>query len=224
MLECVDTLFVYSIGGLMSKRPPDEDSFIDKILKEFDASIDDVDAESKIAMKDALKESIQMWFPSIGMEPDIELFDGDKQDVLNDVNRSIDSSQADRDALRSQLQILDDVLKDDVLKEEPFPNVHVRVLSPQDLIGGTHNLLGLGAEEKPPLPKRGSIVLDVGETIPVVQRTETTPYRLTCDQGKMYVRTDSNQYELRAGQSMDIDAMTIEVEAIDTTTGWYQTI
>ena len=39
----------------MSKRPPEDDSFIDKILKEFDASIDDVDMESKIAMKDALK-------------------------------------------------------------------------------------------------------------------------------------------------------------------------
>ena len=43
----------------MSKRPPEDDSFIDKILKEFEASIDDVDAESRIAMKDALKESIQ---------------------------------------------------------------------------------------------------------------------------------------------------------------------
>ena len=50
----------------MSKRPPEDDSFIDKILKEFDASIDDVDDESKVAMKDALKKSIQMWFPTLG--------------------------------------------------------------------------------------------------------------------------------------------------------------
>ena len=97
----------------MSKRPPEDDSFIAKILKEFDASIDDVDIESKIAMKDALKESIQMWFPNIGMEPDIEVLDGDKQDVLNDVEESVHSSESNRDALRSQLQILDD----DVLKE-----------------------------------------------------------------------------------------------------------
>ena len=170
MLECVDTLFVYSIGGLMSKRPPEDDSFIDKILKEFDASIDDVDVEAKIAMKDALKESIQMWFPTIGLEPDIEVLDGDKQESLSDA--VIDTSESERETIRSQLQILDD----DVLKEDPFPNVHVRVLSPQDLIGGTHNLLGLGTEETLPLPKRGSIVLDVGETIPVVQRTETATY------------------------------------------------
>lgn len=204
----------------MSKRPPEDDSFIDKILKEFDASIDDVDVESKIAMKDALRESIQMWFPNIGTEPDIELFDGDKQDVVNEVHKSIDTSESEREALRSKLQILDD----DVLKEDPFPNVEVRVLSPQDLIGGTHNLFGLGTEEAPPLPKRGSIVLDVGETIPLVQRIELSTYRLTCDQGHMSVRTDANQYNLRAGQSMDVDAMTIEVEAIETTTGWYQSI
>ena len=203
----------------MSKRPPEDDSFIDKILKEFDASIDDVDIESKIAMKDALKESIQMWFPNIGMEPDIEVLDGDKQDVLNDVERSIESSESHRDSLRSQLQILDD----DVLKEEAFSNVQVRVLSPQDLIGGTHNLFGLGAKPDP-LPKRGSIVLDQGDTIPVVQRTEVSAYRLTCDQGKISIRADLHQYELRAGQSMDVDAMKIEIEAIETTTGWYQSI
>ena len=68
----------------MSKRPPEDDSFIDKILKEFDASIDDVDVESKMAMKDALRESIQMWFPHIGMEPDIEVFDGEKQSVVDE--------------------------------------------------------------------------------------------------------------------------------------------
>ena len=204
----------------MSKRPPEDDSFIAKILKEFDASIDDVDIESKIAMRDALKESIQMWFPNIGMEPGIEVLDGDKQDVLNDVERSIDSSDSQRDALRSKLQILDD----DVLKEEAFPNVQVRVLSPQDLIGGTHNLFGLGIDKQDPLPKRGSIVLDEGDTIPVVQRTEVSTYRLTCDQGKISIRADLHQYELRAGQSMDVDAMKIEIEAIETTTGWYQSI
>ena len=129
----------------MSKRPPEDDSFIDKILKEFDASIDDVDTESKIAMKDALKESIQMWFPDIGMEPDIEVFDGEKQDVLDNIDSSIDDLDSQREAIRSQLQILDD---DDVLKEDSFPNVQVRVLSPQDLIGGTHNLFGLGTDEQ----------------------------------------------------------------------------
>ena len=204
----------------MSKRPPEDDSFIDRILKEFDASIDDVDIESKIAMKDALKESIQMWFPNIGMEPGIEVLDGDKQDVLNDVERAMDSSESHREALRSQLQILDD----DVLKEEAFPNVQVRVLSPQDLIGGTHNLFGLGAEKPDPLPKRGNIVLDEGDTIPVVQRTEVSTYRFTCDQGKIFIRADLHQYELRAGQSMDVDAMNIEIEAIETSTGWYQSI
>ena len=204
----------------MSKRPPEDDSFIDKILKEFDASIDDVDAESKIAMKDALRESIQMWFPDIGTEPDIELFDGDKQDVVNEVHKSLDTSESEREFLRSKLQILDD----DVLKDDPLPNVEVRVLSPQDLIGGTHNLFGLGTEETPSLPKRGSIVLDVGETIPLVQRTEISTYRLTCDKGQIAVRADANQYTLRAGQSMDLDAMTIEIEGIETMTGWYQSI
>ena len=66
----------------MSKRPPEDDSFIDKILKEFDASIDDVDMESKIAMKDALKSRYKCGFLLIfGMEPDIEVFDGERQDV-----------------------------------------------------------------------------------------------------------------------------------------------
>ena len=204
----------------MSKRPPEDDSFIARILKEFDASIDDVDVESKIALKDALKESIHMWFPNIGMEPGIEVFDGDKEDVVNDVERSIDSSESRRDALRSQLQLLDD----DVLKEEAFHDVQVRVLSPQDLISGTHNLFGLGTEKQEPLPKRGSIILDEGDTIAVVQRTEVSTYRLTCDQGKMSIRTDLHQYELRAGQSMDVDAMKIEIQAIETTTGWYQSI
>ena len=68
----------------------------------------------------------------MGTEPEIELFDGDKQ---YDVQKSIDDLDSEREALRSQLQILDD---DDVLKEDSFPNVQVRVLSPQDLIGGTH--------------------------------------------------------------------------------------
>ena len=205
----------------MSKRPPEDDSFIDKILKEFDASIDDIDTESKIAMKDALKESIQMWFPDIGMEPDIEVFDGEKQAVLDSIDSSIDDLDSQREAIRSQLQILDD---DDVLKEDSFPNVQVRVLSPQDLIGGTHNLFGLGTDEQVPLPRRGNIVLDEGDTMPLVQRTEVSAYRLSCDQGKMTIRADVHQYELRAGQSMDVDAMKIEIEAIETTTGWYQSI
>ena len=130
----------------MSKRPPEDDSFIDKILKEFDASIDDVDMESKIAMKDALKESIQMWFPDIGMEPDIEVLDGERQDVVDDIDRSLDDSDSRREELRSRLQILDD---DDVLKEDSFPNVQVRVLSPQELIGGTHNFLDCTDEHLP---------------------------------------------------------------------------
>ena len=205
----------------MSKRPPEDDSFIDKILKEFDASIDDVDMESKIAMKDALKESIQMWFPDIGMEPDIEVLDGERQDVVDDSDRPLDDSDSRREELRSRLQILDD---DDVLKEDSFPNVQVRVLSPQDLIGGTHNLFGLGNDEHVPLPKRGNIVLDEGDTMPLVQRTEMSTYRLSCDQGKIIIRADGDRYELRAGQSMDVDAMKIEIEAVETATGWYQSI
>lgn len=207
----------------MSKRPPEDDSFIDKILKEFDASIDEVDGESKMAMKDALRESIQMWFPHIGMEPDIEVFDGEKQSVTDESNQGSDYIEAQKNALRSQLQVLDD--DEDLLNEEDtFPNVQVRVLSPQDLIGGTHNLFGLGSEEKSPLPKRGKIVLDVGEKRPLVERTQISTYRLTCEQGKMYVRTEQGQYQLRSGQSIDMDAMKIEIEAIDTTTGWYQSI
>lgn len=207
----------------MSKRPPEDDSFIDKILKEFDASIDDVDVESKIAMKDALRESIQMWFPHIEIEPDIEVFDGEKQTVVDGIDELSEDIAAQKNALRSQLQVLDD--DEDLLNEEDtFPNVQVRVLSPQDLIGGTHTLFGLGSERKPPFIKRGKIVLDVGEKRPLVQRREVTTYRLTCEHGKMYVRTEQDQYELRSGQSMDMDAMKIEIEAIDTTTGWYQSI
>jgi hypothetical protein len=207
----------------MSKRPPEDYSFIDKILKEFDASIDDVDVESKIAMKDALRESIQMWFPHIGIEPDIEVLDGEKQTVVDGIDELSEDIAAQKNALRSQLQVLDD--DEDLLNEEDtFPNVQVRVLSPQDLIGGTHTMFGLGSERKPPIIKRGKIVLDVGEKRPLVQRREVSTYRLTCEQGKMYVRTEQDQYELRSGQSMDMDAMKIEIEAIDTTTGWYQSI
>ena len=206
----------------MSKRPPEDDSFIDKILREFDNSIDDVDVESKVAMKDALRESIQMWFPHIGIEPEIEVLDGEKQSVEYGSDEGSEDIEVHKESLRSQLQILDD---EDLLNEEDtFPNVEVRVLSPQDLIGGTHNLFGLGSEVQPPLPKRGKIVLDVGEKRPLVQRTQISTYRLTCEQGKMYVRTELEQYELRSGQSMDMDAMKIEIEAIDTTTGWYQSI
>ena len=207
----------------MSKRPPEDDSFINKILKEFDASIDDVDVESKMAMKDALRESIQMWFPHIGLEPDIEIFDGEKQSFVEGTEDTSEDIEGQKESIRSQLQVLAD--DEDLLNEEDnFPNVQVRVLSPQDLIGGTHNLFGLGTDEKPPLPKRGKIVLDVGEKRPLVQRMQVSTYRLTCEQGKMVVRTEQEQYELRSGQSMDMDAMKIEIEAIDTTTGWYQSI
>ena len=82
----------------MSKRPPEDDSFIDKILKEFDASIDDVDGESKMAMKDALRESIQMWFPHIGMEPDIEVFDGEKPSVADESNHLSNDSEEQKNA------------------------------------------------------------------------------------------------------------------------------
>ena len=67
-------------------------------------------------------------------------------------------------------------------------------------------------------------MLDVGETIPLVQRTEVATYRLTCEQGAMCVLADANQYKLRAGQSMDVDAMKIVIEAIETATGWYQSV
>ena len=97
----------------MSKRPPEDDSFIDKILKEFDASIDDVDVESKMAMKDALRESIQMWFPHIGMEPDIEVFDGEKQSVVDE--ELSDDIAEQKNALRSQAVLDDD---EDLLNEE----------------------------------------------------------------------------------------------------------
>ena len=208
----------------MSKRPPEDDSFIDKILKEFDASMnyvdDDVDGESKEAMKAALRESIQMWFPHIGMEPEMEVLDGDKAFETSASEASTDESQ--REALRSQFQILDE--EEDLLREEdPFPNVQVRVLSPKDLLGGGHSLFGLGSAEKQ-LPKRGNIVLDVNETLLVVQRSVTAPYRISCDKGRVKIHTESNQYELRAGQSMDMDAMSISVEGVEVSTGWYQSI
>lgn len=105
----------------MSKRPPEDESFIEKILQELDASIDDVDAESKAAMKDALRDSMQMWFPNIGMEPEIEILDGEK-DVLESSQKQVDEIDIHKETLRSQLQVLES--PDDIFnEEEPFPNV-----------------------------------------------------------------------------------------------------
>ena len=204
----------------MSKRPPEDESFIEKILQELDGSIDDVDAESKAAMKDALRDSMQMWFPNIGMEPEIEILDGEK-DVLESSQKQVDETDIHKETLRSQLQILES--PDDILnEEEPFPNVQVRVLSPQDLLGGVHTLFG--GEEQKPLPERGSIDLESGEKLPIVERSEVATYRLSCEQGKMSIRTETKKYELRAGQSMDMDAATIELEALEATTGWFQSV
>ena len=204
----------------MSKRPPEDESFIEKILQELDASIDDVDVETKAAMKDALKDSMQMWFPNIGMEPEIEVLDGEK-DVASRPDKQLDETEIHKESLRSQLQILD--APDELLNEqESFPNVQVRVLSPQDLLGGVHTLLG--REEQKPLPDRGNIDLQSGEKLPIVERSTMATYRLSCEQGKMSIRTETKEYELRAGQSMDMDAMKIEVEALEPTTGWFQSV
>ena len=119
----------------------------------------------------------------------------------------------------------DEILKDDEL----YPHVQVKVLSPQDLLSGSHNLFGLKNESAAlsmsgHKVKRGSIVLEEGERLPVVQRASISPYRITCDQGSCVVHTENSQYTLRTGQSIDVDVTTVELEAIETTTGWYQSL
>ena len=118
--------------------------------------------------------------------------------MLDGIDELSEDIAAQKNALRSQLQVLDD--DEDLLNEEDtFPNVQVRVLSPQDLIGGTHTLFGLGSERKPPFIKRGKIVLDVGEKRPLVQRREVTTYRLTCEHGKMYAWQDVRMVRCKHG-------------------------
>jgi len=231
MLECVDTISVYSIGGLMSKRPPEDNPFIEQILHELDVSMIGIDIESKEAMKEALRDSMGLWLPDIGTEPEITILDGDKrdgEDNLTIAHLSNDCTDDDgKETLRSKFQILDD---DGILKEdELYPHVQVKVLSPQDLLSGSHNLFGLAEDSTSSstsgrMFKRGRIVLEEGERLPVVQRTSVSPYRITCDQGSCVVHTQDRQYTLRTGQSIYVDVTTIELEAIETTTGWYQSL
>ena len=215
----------------MSKRPPEDNPFIEQILHELDVSMIDIDVESKEAMKEALRDSMGLWLPNIGTDPEITILDGDKTDVEDDLAMdqfSNDCAEDDvKETLRSQFQILDDdeILKDDEL----YPHVQVKVLSPQDLLSGSHNLFGLKNESAAlsmsgHKVKRGSIVLEEGERLPVVQRTSTSPYRITCDQGSCVVHTEKSRYTLRTGQSIDVDVTTVELEAIETTTGWYQSL
>ena len=152
MLECVDTISVYSIGGLMSKRPPEDNPFIEQILHELDVSMVGIDIESKEAMKEALRDSMGLWLPDIGTDPEITMLDGDKREDEDDLTTSQPSNDCTEDdgkeTLRSKFQILDD---DGLLKEdELYPHVQVKVLSPQDLLSGSHNLFGLTKESTSP--------------------------------------------------------------------------
>ncbi len=225
----------------MSKRPPEDNFFIDKILKELDGSVD-MDDESKEAMKEALRDSMGLWFPNIGVdahEPNIEILEGAKS-VENDVAKVHDQTQEDsdsdtlRDTLRSQLHILEE---DDLLEDDAFPNVEVRVLSPQDLLGGGHPLFGLGGSSQQndstssrTLLKRGRIVLEPEEEYPLVHLLKDATYRISCEQGSFQVMVrcgdavEEDTYVLRAGQSIDVDAWLIVLYGIDTSTGWYQSI
>ena len=216
----------------MSKRPPEDNPFIEHILKELDVSMIGIDVESKEAMKDALRDSMGLWLPDIGTDSEITLLDGDKIDLEDESvseQRSTDCADDDvRETLRSKFQILDD---DGILKEEElYPHVQVKVLSPQDLLSGSHNLFGLKEDSTASsmsgglLNKRGSIVLEEGERRPVVQRTVLSPYRITCTQGSCVVHTEKAQYTLRTGQSIDVDVTAVELEAIETTMGWYQSL
>ena len=212
----------------MSKRPPEDNPFIEQILKELDVSMISIDIESKEAYVEGSKSEIE----NIGTDPEITLLDGEKVDLEDESvseQRSTDCADDDvREALRSKFQILDD---DGILKEEElYPHVQVSVLSPQDLLSGSHNLFGLKEDSTASsmsgglLNKRGSIVLEEGERRPVVQRTSLSPYRITCTQGSCVVHTEKAQYTLRTGQSIDVDVTAIELEAIETTTGWYQSL
>lgn len=215
----------------MSKRPPEDNPFIEQILHELDVSMVGIDIESKEAMKEALRDSMGLWLPDIGTDPEITMLDGDKREDEDDLTTSQPSNDCTEDdgkeTLRSKFQILDD---DGLLKEdELYPHVQVKVLSPQDLLSGSHNLFGLTKESTSPttsgrMLKRGQIVLEEGERIPVVQRRSISPYRITCDQGACLVHTQDRQYTLRTGQSIDVDVTTVELEAIETTTGWYQSL
>lgn len=225
----------------MSKRPPEDNPLIEKILKELDVSINDIDLDSKEAMKEALRDSMGLWFPDIGLQPELSVLDGEKSDMhrsgmniqseqdIEEGVESIDEALGPK-ALRSQFQLLsdDESLLD--LEDDGLPHVQVRVLSPQDLLSAGHSLLGLPntTDADFVVPKtelrRGSIVLEPAETLTLVQRSNATTYRISCEQGLFEIQLEQDSHVLRGGQSMDVESNSIVLMGHETSIGWYQSI
>ncbi len=233
----------------MSKRPPEDNPLIEKILKELEVSITDIDLESKEAMKEALRDSMGLWFPNIGLQPELSVLDGAKSEKGSDGHslgighetENVNVDEVDKvdetqeaNLLRSQFQLLSD---DESLFESGFeseddglPNVQVRVLSPQDLLSAGHGLFGIPKEQNFASKaskvevRRGSIVLEPDEKLTLVQRSQSTTYRISCDQGAFKVMTDGETFVLRGGQSMDVESNSIVVMGHETSLGWYQSI
>lgn len=247
----------------MSKRPPEDNPLIEKILKELEVSITDIDLDSKEAMKEALRDSMGLWFPNIGLQPELSVLDGAKSDRKSDgksdghplggghetdevdvdeVHEADETDETDEsqqaNVLRSQFQLLSD---DESLFESGFesgfeseddglPNVQVRVLSPQDLLSAGHGLFGIpkkqnfASKTSKVEVRRGSIVLETDEKLTLVQRSQATTYRISCDQGAFKVMIDGETFVLRGGQSMDIESNSIVLMGGETSLGWYQSI
>ncbi len=227
----------------MSKRPPEDNPLIEKILKELDVSITDIDLDSKEAMKEALRDSMGLWFPDIGLQPELSILDGAKSDMrTSGINiqqepettvgegAEVVDAAPDPKKLRSQFQLLND---DDSLfdsEDDGLPTVQVRVLSPQDLLGAGHGLFGLSKTTDTGFvaPKtelrRGSIVLESTEKVTLVQRSKAVTYRISCDQGMFEIIMDGNSHVLRGGQSMDVESNSIVLMGHETSIGWYQSI